>query len=271
MELDGEAYPLADLGLDVTVTIGADGTAEMNMGGDVDHRQCAMQDGALAAGTMVFTLRDGVLSLSEDGAIMTLSREKPEAADTAIPVIDESATIEEIKGVWTVVRVTMDGLTLPAETADMAGDTLVVYGDTCDLTLQGMTLDGLPCSMNDFALIVPVLDGEFAATLREDGTLAIEMSDVTLWWSAPATRPKRPPQNRRPSLPRNPCPNPPRPKRLRRGRRGRRDRQEIRDDRRGYERLQHVRRAAGRIRIFRAAQRGRHGDLRHGGREYPPA
>ena len=42
----------------------------------------------------------------------------------------------------------MDGLTLPAETADMAGDTLVVYGDTCDLTLQGMTMDGLPCSMN---------------------------------------------------------------------------------------------------------------------------
>ena len=59
MELDGETYPLADLGLDVTVTIGADGTAEMNMGGDVDHRQCAMQDGALVAGTMVFTLRDG--------------------------------------------------------------------------------------------------------------------------------------------------------------------------------------------------------------------
>ena len=70
MELDGEAYPLADLGLDVTIIIGADGTAEMNMGGDVDHRQCAMQDGALVAGTMVFTLRDGVLSLSEDGAMM---------------------------------------------------------------------------------------------------------------------------------------------------------------------------------------------------------
>ena len=192
MELDGEAYPLADLGLDVTVTIGADGTAEMNMGGDVDHRQCAMQDGALVAGTMVFTLRDGVLSLSEDGAMMTLSREKTEAAGASIPVIDESATLEEIKGVWTVVRVTMDGLTLPAETADMAGDTLVVYGDTCDLTLQGMTMDGLPCSMNDFALIVPVLDGEFAATLREDGTLAIEMSDATLWCERTGDAPEAP-------------------------------------------------------------------------------
>ena len=164
----------------------------MNMGGDVDHLQCAMQDGALVAGTMVFTLRDGVLSLSEDGAMMTLSREKPEAAGASIPVIDESATLEEIKGVWTVVRVTMDGLTLPAETADMAGDTLVVYGDTCDLTLQGMTMDGLPCSMNDFALIVPVLDGEFAATLREDGTLAIEMSDARLWCERTGDAPEAP-------------------------------------------------------------------------------
>ena len=86
----------------------------------------------------------------------------------------------------------MDGLTLPAEAADMAGDTLVVYGDTCDLTLQGMTMDGLPCSMNDFALIVPVLDGEFAATLREDGTLAIEMSDATLWCERTGDAPEAP-------------------------------------------------------------------------------
>ena len=180
MELDGETYPLADLGLDVTVTIGADGTAEMNMGGDVDHRQCAMQDGALVAGTMVFTLRDGVLSLSEDGAMMTLSREKPEAAGTSIPVIDESATLEEIKGVWTVVRVTMDGLTLPAETADMAGDTLVVYGDTCDLTLQGMTLDGLPCRMEGYSLLVSIIEGDASITLREDGTLILESVDIAL-------------------------------------------------------------------------------------------
>ena len=219
---------------------------------------------------MVFTLRDGVLSLSEDGAMMTLSREKPEAAGASIPVIDESATLEEIKGVWTVVRVTMDGLTLPAETADMAGDTLVVYGDTCDLTLQGMTLDGLPCSMNDFALIVPVLDGEFAATLREDGTLAIEMSDATLWCERTGDAPEAPVAEPTAEPTAEPMPEPAVPEApAAQGRCGHRDREEIRDDRRGCERLQHVRRAAGRIRIFRAAQRGRHGDLRHGGREYP--
>ena len=46
--------------------------------------------------------------------------------------------------------------------------------------------------MNDFALIVPVLDGEFAATLREDGTLAIEMSDATLWCERTGDAPEAP-------------------------------------------------------------------------------
>ncbi len=66
--MEGVSYPLADMGLDVTVTIGADGTAEMNMNGDVEHRPCAMQDGALMAGTMVFTLQGRRALVSEDGA-----------------------------------------------------------------------------------------------------------------------------------------------------------------------------------------------------------
>lgn len=186
MEMEGMSYPLTDMGMDLTITISADGTAEMSMNGEGEVIQCSMQDG------VGIVLQDGMLVVSEGSVTMTLSREKPEASAAPIPVIDESATLEEIKGVWTVVRVTMDGLTLPAEAADMAGDTLVVYGDTCDLTLQGMTMDGLPCSMNDFALIVPVLDGEFAATLREDGTLAIEMSDVTLWCERTGDAPEAP-------------------------------------------------------------------------------
>ena len=84
----------------------------------------------------------------------------------------------------------MDGVTLPAEAAEMAGDTLVVYGDACDLTLQGMTMDGLTCSMDGYALLISILDGEAAATLREDGTLCLEMSDVTLWYERTGDAPE---------------------------------------------------------------------------------
>ena len=190
MEIEGVSYPLADMGMDLTITIGADGTAEMHMNGEGERIQCSMQDGVLTADGVSFALQDSMLVVSEDGMTMTLSREKPEASAASIPVIDESATIDDLKGVWALAHVTMDGVTLPAEAAEMAGDTLVVYGDSCDLTLQGMTLDGLTCGMDGYALLISILDGEAAATLREDGTLCLEMSDVTLWYERTGDAPE---------------------------------------------------------------------------------
>lgn len=190
MEIEGVSYPLADMGMDLTITIGADGTAEMHMNGEGERIRCSMQDGVLTADGVSFALQDSMLVVSEDGMTMTLSREKPEASAASIPVIDESATIDDLKGVWALAHVTMDGVTLPAEAAEMAGDTLVVYGDSCDLTLQGMTVDGLTCSMDGYALLISILDGEAAATLREDGTLCLEMSDVTLWYERTGNTPE---------------------------------------------------------------------------------
>ncbi len=190
MEMEGVSYPLADMGMDLTITISADGTAEMHMNGEGERIQCSMQDGVLTADGVSFALQDSMLVVSEDGMTMTLSREKPEASAASIPVIDESATIDDLKGVWALAHVTMDGVTLPAEAAEMAGDTLVVYGDSCDLTLQGMTVDGLTCSMDGYALLISILDGEAAATLREDGTLCLEMSDVTLWYERTGDAPE---------------------------------------------------------------------------------
>lgn len=180
MEIEGAPYPLA--GMDVTIAIDADGAAEMNMNGECESIQCSMQDGVLTADGVGIALQDGMLVVSEDGMTMTLSREKPEASAAPIPVIDESATIDDLKGVWTLARVIAEGMTLPADAAEMAGDTLVVYGDACDLTLQGILLDGLTCRMDGCTLLVSVLDEESAATLREDGTLFLEMSGITLWY-----------------------------------------------------------------------------------------
>lgn len=190
MEIEGVSYPLADMGMNLTITIGADGTAEMHMNGEGERIRCSMQDGVLTADGVSFALQDSMLVVSEDGMTMTLSREKPEASAASIPVIDESATIDDLKGVWALAHVTMDGITLPAEAAEMAGDTLVVYGDSCDLTLQDMTVDGLTCGMDGYALLISILDGEAAATLREDGTLCLEMSDVTLWYERTGDTPE---------------------------------------------------------------------------------
>ena len=94
--------------------------------------------------------------------------------------MNENATIDDFIGVWTLVRVTTGGMTLPAETVEMAGDTLTIYGDTCDLTMQGMTLDGLPCRMEGYSLLVSIIEGDASITLREDGTLILESVDIAL-------------------------------------------------------------------------------------------
>ena len=64
------------------------------------------------------------------------------------------------KGVWTLARVTAEGVTLPADAAEMAGDTLVVYGDTCDLTLQGIPAGRPDLPHGRLRAALSVLDGE---------------------------------------------------------------------------------------------------------------
>ena len=42
MEIEGASYPLADMGMDLTITLGADGTAEMSMNGEGELIQCSI-------------------------------------------------------------------------------------------------------------------------------------------------------------------------------------------------------------------------------------
>lgn len=109
MDIGGTFYPLADLGMEVTVTIAADGAAEMNSNGEVERFQCAVQDGALTAGAKTLTLQESMLQLSEDSVAMLMSREKPEAAAEAPAPVDETATLDSFKGVWTASRVSAGG------------------------------------------------------------------------------------------------------------------------------------------------------------------
>ena len=104
METEGTAYSMADLGMEVVVTIRADGTASMAINGEQDDGFCSMQDGQLVVDTMTGTLQDGQLLLSEVGYLMTLSREKPALpAETVAPETGttEPAILTEQKYVMT--------------------------------------------------------------------------------------------------------------------------------------------------------------------------
>lgn len=191
MDLEGTLYALSDLGLDAMLTINADGTVTLTMNGDVDSTQCTVQDGVLMLDGVALRIEDGSLIYAEEGMIMTLSREKPQAAEAA--PVDESATLDSYQGVWAAVKVTADGATIPADITEMAGDTLTVHGKTCDITFSGTLIDGLACHMEGSALIFSLMDSDAIATLRTDGTLALDMLGMTAWYErtgdAPAELP----------------------------------------------------------------------------------
>lgn len=180
MDLEGTLYALSDLGLDAMLTINADGTVTLTMNGDADSTQCTVQDGVLMLDGVALKIENGSLIYAEDGMTMTLSRGKPQAAEAA--PVDESATLESYQGVWGAVKVTADGATIPADITEMAGDTLTVHGKTCDITFSGTLIDGLACHMEGSALIFSLMDSDAIATLRTDGTLALDMLGMTAWY-----------------------------------------------------------------------------------------
>ena len=190
MDMEGTLYPLAELDMNITITIAADGTATLDTDGETEESTCFMRDGALMLDGAALVIEDGQMIYAQDGMVMTLSREKPQAAEAA--PIDESATLDSFKGVWTAVRVTADGATIPAESADMGSDTLTIYGDSCDLLLSGSLIDALPCRMDGSTLLISILDGESPATIRTDGALAFELDDMLIWYERAGDAPAQP-------------------------------------------------------------------------------
>lgn len=182
MEMAGDVYPLADLGMEVVLNVGADGKAEINMNGDVNVTQCVMRDGVIFADTMAFAMKDGRLALSDDEMTILMGREMPEASAYEPEPVDETADLDGFKGVWTISRIVAEGLTLPPTAAEMEGDTLVIYGDTCDLTLGGEVLDGLPCHMDGHQLIFELMGTECVVTRHTDGMLRFAMDDDFAIW-----------------------------------------------------------------------------------------
>ncbi len=174
MELEGTLYALSDLGLDAMLT----------MNGDVDSAQCTVQDGVLMLDGVALKIENGSLIYAEEGMTMTLSREKPQAVKAA--PVDESATLDSYQGVWAAVKVTAEDATIPADITEMAGDTLAAHGKACDITFSGTLIDGLACHMEGSALIFSLMDSDATATLRTDGTLALDMLGMMLMYFVPA-------------------------------------------------------------------------------------
>lgn len=182
VEMDGMKLPLADLGMDYMVTIYEDGRLSQRMDGEEETSCCTLEDGVLMTDGTPLTVADGQLLVDDGRAVMILSREKPEKTFGEEAPVDESATLADFLGTWRCVRVSVDGLTLSAEIADMTENFLVVSGDTCDYIAAHMQLEDLPCRMDGHLLICNMLETDYTMALHTDGTISLHKELMILWY-----------------------------------------------------------------------------------------
>ena len=170
------------LGMNITITLNGDGTAVLvSTYGDEEETQ----EGTWAqteAGVEVVTgenptallLEDGKLKLymGEEGA-MIFGREKTEAP--ALPAAVAAESEDAFLGTWKITSVSMMGLVVPAEVAEI-NVTMTVEAGKVTL-LSGEEPQEIPTTFADGVLTASEPDmGEIKLSLCEDGTVSLEVS-----------------------------------------------------------------------------------------------
>ncbi|MDO4836876.1 MAG: leucine-rich repeat protein [Clostridia bacterium] len=179
--VEGTTLSLSDIGYEMTLTISADGQAQVVSGDETESYTCTMADNLLIMEDLSGMLEGEKLVMSDGSTDMVFSREQPSPAFVPAPV-NESATLDDFLGQWTIAYVSVEGMAMSAEAAGLETDCLTIYGSTCDMTYLGSALDQLPCTMEGYTLSVEIMDGTAPTTLHTDGMLSLTCGDLTLWY-----------------------------------------------------------------------------------------
>ena len=184
LEAEGLAVAPAELGLEMTITLQEDGSAEMAMPGvstetgswTVDGESLSITD---SAGTpQVFTVSEnGTLSTDANGAVMIFVREGaelPAVESEALPAVLEEVTLADFDGEWTATHGMAMGVEVSLEMLGMQmdmsiSDGSVTVSDSTSSQVMEAVLDGN-------ALVVDMSGVEVPLYLRDDGTLAMSMN-----------------------------------------------------------------------------------------------
>ena len=180
VEAEGFAVAPAELGLEMTITLQGDGSAEMAIPGvstetgswTVDGESLSITD---SAGTpQVFTVgENGTFSAEANGAVMIFAREGaelPAAEGEAQPAVLEEVTLADFDGEWTATHGVAMGVEVSLEMLGTQVDMSLSDGSVTisDGTNSQAVLDGN-------ALVVDMSGVEVPLYLRDDGTLAMSV------------------------------------------------------------------------------------------------
>ena len=176
LEMDGESYPVADMGMEMNFTLNADGTAESYDGEVAETGTWTVENGVVTLDGMPMTAEDGKLVMEEDGMKLIFVKEdgaSVPAADAA-PVSGDGAAYV---GTWQANLLEMDGESYPV--ADMG---LVMYftlnADGTAESYDGEVAETGTWAFENGAVIVDGVEIQ----VTEDGRLLMEDADSKLFF-----------------------------------------------------------------------------------------
>ena len=184
VSVDGMSVNPSIMGVDMTLTLNADGTFSMNLMGEVYEGAWSTYGNIVSLiGKQSFTLADGNLTGELNGFLMTLSQEKA-VVETYVPgEAKVDATMADYNGTWNATMADMFGMQLPMESLDMTMQIIVADGKMT--VLEGMgeeisTSEGTATVEN--GALSMMIEGATEVTtvqLYTDGVLAlaVDMGD----------------------------------------------------------------------------------------------
>ena len=170
---------VASLGMDMSLTLQADGTGVSASGGESAECTWVMENGSAVVTSdgesMAFTLVDGKLVTEQEGAYLYFEREKAEV-ETYVPAEAKAdAAMADYNGVWDAVIAEMLGMQMSVEAMGMSMQ--VVVNDGAVMLVEGVgeeaTYAETTAVVEDGALVLQGEDGNVALQLLQDGVMVM--------------------------------------------------------------------------------------------------
>lgn len=174
---------LAQLGMDMTMTLNADGTMYTTTMGVKEEGAWVVTEQGIAITddeeTIQIIYQDDVLRIEEDGAAMILAREGAVTQADAGVQADPGAADYNYVGAWVLASVEMFGLQMEPSAVGVSGDVALYEDGTCTLTMQDESQEGT-WAVTETGITTTDAEGVVDTYTLVDGQLVVEESGMKL-------------------------------------------------------------------------------------------
>ena len=192
MAAEGMSVNMADLGMSMILTLNDDGTAQVVSDGETHAIAWSVVDGEaymiVEGEAATAALNGDQLVMTEEGVVLTFTREAPEATVTEeSPVID--ADMAAFMGEWTVDSVEIGGSRFPASMLYDDNPTVLGIADGAVIVTEDGEQATVPATIENGRLVI----GEplnLTLAMHADGSVSAGDEDVTMYFALTGPAPE---------------------------------------------------------------------------------